>query len=441
MRADNVHGSESSLPVAEAAWHALFWLVVANAIGLLIAGLLLFPAASEMLGEWTYGRWMIVHLNLELYGWISLPLVGFLFRAYGADRGAMAKWSRTVLWVWSAALGVGALSWLAGRSSGKLFLDWSGFARIFFVCALLTLWLFLLAAFIANRGTDAWKNRWAAAAKLGGLAVLLAVPFVLYLASSPGVYPPVNPDSGGPTGASQLESSLIVVAILLALPFGIARRNTGRTRAVVFAWIALFAESLLCAALGRGDVSHRQSSQYLSLGSLLVWIPAIPVYYSAFTWHAATHRWRRAFLGWWVALVLTGWILFLPGVLDHFKFTDGLVGHSIVAMAGFTSSFIVFVTVQLLGKDGWIFNRAGSFSFWHGGVVAYVVLMTIAGGIEGSAPAFTIVPSPLRNLLYALRLLAGAFMLLASIDWLAGATKLLREPGANPMEVRLEKTA
>lgn len=441
MRSGNAGRPASSRAVAEAAWHALFWLVVANAIGMLIATLLLFPAGNGILGEWTYGRWMMVHLNLELYGWTSLPLVGFLFRVYGGDRGAMAQWSRPVLWVWSAALGAGALSWLAGHSSGKLFLDWSGFARMFFFCALMTLWLFLLTAFAAHRGSAEDAGPWATAAKLGGLAVLLAVPFVLYFASNPGVYPPVNPDSGGPTGASQLESSLIVVAILLALPYAIVRRNAGRSRAVVFAWAALFAESLLCAALGRADVSHRLASQYLSLGSLLVWIPAIPAYYSAFAWRAETRRWRSAFLWWWAALVLTGWILFLPGVLDRLKFTDALVGHSLVAMAGFTSSFLVFVTVQMLGEDGWIFQRARSYYFWHGGVIAFAVLMTIAGWRESSDPAFTILAGPLRNLLYALRLLAGAFLLAASIGWLADATRLLREPAADAMEVSLKETA
>jgi cytochrome c oxidase cbb3-type subunit 1 len=52
--------------VASAAWHSLFWLVFANAIGVLIAILLLFPVLNRLLGEWTYGRWIMVHMNLEL---------------------------------------------------------------------------------------------------------------------------------------------------------------------------------------------------------------------------------------------------------------------------------------------------------------------------------------------------------------------------------------
>jgi len=127
-------------------------------------------------------------------------------------------------------------------------------------------------------------------------------------------------------------------------------------------------------------------------------------------------------------------VFFLPGVLDHFKFTDGLVGHSFVAMAGFTSSLLIFVMVQLLGDDGWIFNRSRSFVLWHGSVIAYVLLMTAAGWREGFDPAFTIVPSPERNLLYGLRLLVGVLMLLASLDWLVDCSSLLSEsiPGAIP---------
>jgi len=430
----------SSQAVASAAWHSLLWLTLANAVGVMLAILLLLPALNKLSGEWTYGRWIMVHMNLELYGWTSLPLVGFLFKVYGADRGEIARWCRPVVWVWSAALGVGAVSWLNGYSSGKLFLDWSGFARVLFACALLGLWLLLTGAFVASvrraRSTVA-----ARAAQLAGLATLLAVPFVLYIAANPNLYPPVNPATGGPTGASQLESSLAVVVILLLLPFGIAKRKPGTSRIITASWLVLLAESLLCAALGRADVSHHAPAQYLSLGSLLAWLPLTPAYYAAFAWNENTRRWRVAFLWWWGALLVTGWIFFLPGVLDHIKFTDGLVGHSFVAMAGFTSSLIIFAMVQMMGEDGWIFNRSRSFYLWHASVIAYIALMTVAGWREGFDPAFTIVPGTLRNTLYALRLLTGIGMLLASLDWLMDATTVTREPADAFVRAPQEKTA
>jgi cytochrome c oxidase cbb3-type subunit 1 len=425
MRADALTlPSRAPRPVASAAAHALFWLVFANAIGVLIAILLLFPALNRLLGEWTYGRWIMVHMNLELYGWTSLPLAGFLFKIYGADRGPLAQWCRPVLWVWFAALAVGTFSWLSGNSSGKLFLDWSGYARVLFPLAMLTLWLLLAVAFARE-----WKTEtmYARSAKTAGLLLLLAVPFVLFVACSPNYYPAINPDTGGPTGASQLESSLIVVAVLLVLPFGLTQRKTERSKVIAFAWFVMVAEFLLCFVLGRGDIGHHRPAQFLSLGSLLLWIPLTPAYYEAFNWNTNTRRWRIAFLCWWAALVLTGWVLFLPGILDHFKFTDGLVGHSFLAMAGFTSSLLIFVLVQLLGEDGWIFNRTRSFYGWNLAVLAYIVLMVVAGWHEGFDPAFTIVPGIARNTIYVLRLAVGAVMLAASLDWLIDAAKVLRE--------------
>jgi len=414
--------------VASAAWHSLFWLVIANAVGVLISILLLFPALNRLLGEWTYGRWIMVHLNLELYGWMSLPMAGFLFKVYGADRGPLAQWCRPVLWVWSAALAVGACSWLSGHSSGKLFLDWSGYARVLFPLAMIVLW-FLLAVSVAHQWRIAIRGTLAAKiAKLLGLALLLAVPFAIYFASSPNLYPAINPDTGGPTGASQLESSLIIVAILLMLPFGLTQRKAGHVRFIAIAWAIMVAEFLLCFALGRADISHHRPAQFLSLASLLVWVPLTPAYYAAFEWHANTRRWRIALLAWWSALVLTGWALFLPGILDHFKFTDGLVGHSLLAMAGFTSSLLIFVLVQLLGKDGWIFNQTRSFYGWNIAVLGYVVLMSVAGWREGFDPTFTIVPGAARTTIYILRLVVGLVILASSLDWLIDAATLLGEP-------------
>jgi cytochrome c oxidase cbb3-type subunit 1 len=424
----------STAPIAAAAWHALLWLVIGNAIGVMLATLLLVPSLNGLLGEWTYGRWMMVHVNILLYGWCSLPMLGWLFRIYGVDRGPLAVWCRPVLWTWSAALFIGSVTWLAGHSSGKLFLDWSGYARFAFPAAMLGLWLLLAGALLLAWNTARNKPWSAHAVKIVGLAILFAVPFAIYVASSPGLYPAINPSTGGPTGESQLESSLGVVAILLIVPFGLARRRPGRNRPLAISAIVFAAECLLCLSMSRGDISHHLPSQYLSLGSLLVWLPLAPAYYATFQWHDNTRGWRTALLWWWGFLVVSGWIMFLPGVLDHFKFTDGLVGHSLVAVAGFLTALLAVIMVQFLGDDGWILTRRWSFHTWNWSVLAYVVLMFIAGWIEGNNPAFTIVPSFAREVLYALRLVTGVLMLISSAEWLVAASALLRERGFIPSE-------
>ena len=412
--------------LATTAFHALLWLVIANAIGILIAAMLLLPGINNLLGEWSYGRWMPVHMNLQLYGWCSIPLVMFLFHVYGADREPMAIWARPVLWLWSTALAVGSISWLTGHSSGKLFLDWVGYPRVFFPLAMLALWLLLTASNCVSRP----RYR---AFRIVGLVLLLVVPFLIYIASNPALYPPVNPDTGGPTGASQLESTLVIIAVLLLLPFGLTERQPQRRWPLQTAWVIFAAETLLCLGLGRADVSHHRPIQWISLGSLLVWIPLTPAYFREFQWHPNTRLWRIAFLCWWSVLIPTGWALFLPGVLDHFKFTDGLVGHSLLAMAGFVSSLLIFVMVQLMGDDGWIFNGTWSFYTWQASALAYVLIMFYAGWREGSDPAFSIIPGLVRNGIYTVRLLLGLLLFAASMDWFVDSFTLhkeLRQPKA-----------
>lgn len=423
MRAAEMSPAVPSEGLASAVRHSLAWLVVGNAIGVMIAVLLLFPGLNRYLGEWTYGRWMMVHMNTALFGWCSLPMVGFLFKVYGADRGPWAAWCRPVVWLWSAGLSIGSISWLTGHSSGKLFLDWSGYARVVFPLCMFALWALLAFTLALQPRTDDGLGRGPLFAKIAGLLVLFAVPFAIYFASDPAVYPFVNPDTGGPTGESQLESSLGIVLILLALPFGVTSRKEHRWPIVRFAWLVLAVEGILCGLLGRADVSHRALAQWLSLGEILVWIPLVPAYYSAFQWHRETRRWRIAFKWWWGGLALTGWIFFLPGVLDRFKFTDGLVGHSLTAVAGFLTAFVIFAMAQLVGEQhAWIFNRRWSFYAWNLGVLAYVMVMTVAGWMEGVDPSFTIVPGFARDVLYTLRLFTGLAMLAGSVEWLVAAS-------------------
>jgi cytochrome c oxidase cbb3-type subunit 1 len=407
-----------------AAWHSLAWLVTANFVGVLLATLLLFPGLNHWLGEWTYGRWMPVHINLQLYGWCSLPLAAFSMKVYQVDREPAAHWGRAAFWAWSAALAIGSLSWLTGHSSGKLFLDWTGYARIVFPLAIAFLWLLL--AWSLRRHWNHKENlpRLTRMLKVAGLGLLFLVPLVLYWSADPGVYPPVNPDTGGPTGASQLESTLAIVAILLLLPFAISRRKPTGRRWLPIAGAVFAAEALVCFALGRGNVSHHRPAQFLNLGSLLLWSPLIPAYYSSFEWARNTRRWRLTWLCWWVLLVPSGWCLFLPGLLDHFKYTDGLVGHALMAMAGFVTSLLIFLLGVLLGEDGKIFDATWAFIMWQASTLGYIAIMLISGWIEGNNPMFALVPGAGRNVIYSVRLVLGSLMTIASLSWFLRASRL-----------------
>lgn len=392
----------------EAVRHAFFWMVVANGAGVLLAVLLVFPGGNLLLGEWTYGRWVPVHLNLQLYGWTSLPLVAWLISIYRIDETGPTRWAIVAVWAWSAALLLGAVTWLGGSTSGKIFLDWSGLSLDVFVAAMTLLWAVL---------TISWWRDGRAWIRLLGLAGLAMVPVSLVFAASRSVYPPVNPDTGGPTGASLLGSTLVVVFLLLLLPRSLGRRPVGGRRTELACWIVLGVELICFVLLERPGASHRQPQQWLGLGLLLVWVPLLPRFYQAHQWEAGERRWMWAFLAWLALLIVSGWTAFLPGVLDHLKFTNALVAHSHLAMAGFTSSFLVFLVGVLTGR---VRELQRGFWWWHLSALAYVLLMVVAGIAEASDAGWVMEGGTGRNVIYALRLLCGLVLLAVSVTWFRG---------------------
>jgi cytochrome c oxidase cbb3-type subunit 1 len=402
--------------------HALGWLVVGNTVGVLLALLLLLPALNAPLAPLTYGRWMPVHWNAQLYGWSALPLVGLLLRAY-RRAGRADRWARLAVSAWSATLAVGAVSWLAGRTTGKPFLEWSGPVRWLLVGNLALLAAVLVAGLVAQRrSAPGWSAGLLGKAVL--LLALLPVPAAMAHATSPATYPPVNPASGGPTGASLLGSTLGIVALFVVAPFllGLSgqRRRTAATAGLLALHGALF---LLLLAVDGGDRSHHEALQVAAVASLAVWPPALAWYLRAFCWPAGTRRWLGALAGWGGFLVVSAVVTFLPGVLERWKFTNALVAHAHLAMAGLVTSFVVLVLMGLTreGALAATFRPARPFVLWHGGCLVYVLAMLALGSLEAADPGVVIRGAAAGAVLYAVRLAAGLAMLAASVEWLAAA--------------------
>lgn len=393
--------------------HALGWLVAANVVGGWLAALLLWPELSGGAGMLTYGRLMPLHMNWQLYGWCSLPLVGVLAAwILAPDDAVGARQARWAVRAWSAALALGGVSWLAGVTSGKLFLDWSGWARPLLPVAMLGLWSVLGAALWARRGR---LSRGALAARGAALAVLLAVPLTLYWAAGREVYPRVNPDSGGATGASLLGSTLGIVALGGWVPWALGlKRGAGRRRARRVFWAAFGGALLVYAATDRGHASHHAVAQIAALGTLLIWVPLLWVYFRAFAWPAAAWRWLAAAFAWWTLLVASGWMVFWPGVSERFKFSHLLVAHAHLAMAGAVTSLGAALLVALgCGPGG---GRPG-FWVWQGASAVHVGTLVSIGILETANAGEFFIGAGWVDALFAVRLTSGVAMAGASVVW------------------------
>ena len=419
VRGISIGQKNVSRPIELATRHALTWLGAASGIGVLMSLLLLFPQLGAVLGPLTFGRWMPLHLNLVLYGWLALPLVGLLLRAY-LPRDEDGYWAEMAVQVWSASLVVGAAAWLAGQSSGKLFLDWEGISRIFFLGNLL-----FLAGVLASGLVRRWwagMPRATAAGLWAFWALLLTVPIAMSFATSPKTYPPINPDTGGPTGANLLGSTLCVIAIFAGTPLLLGlRRRTLLRRATYEVFGALALHTAFFVAVDRsGERTHHEPLQIAAVATLLAWAWLLPRWLRRFEWPAGSRAWLVAFLAWGGALLASAVPLFLPGLLDRIKFTNALVGHAHLAMAGLATSFAALLLV-VLNQETRLRDVLGdrvAYFLWNGGNVVHVGALVAAGALEAMDPGILFRGDPSITVLYAVRAAAGACMLAAAVRWI-----------------------
>lgn len=401
---------------------ALGVLVVANAVGLWLAALLLWPGLGSLTGPLTYGHWVPVHLDLQLYGWCSLPLIGLLLARF-RPTGALA---RLALAAWCGTLLAGALAWLGGDTSGKIFLDWSGPARVAFAIAQVFLWAALAQGWWCHL-TDATVP-WRRAIDAALLLVLLGVPVALYFSAQPSVYPPVNPHSGGATGHSLLASSLGIVGLALALPALLGRTahvGVPMRGASIGILLGYAANWIWYAAMDHGNASHHSPAQIAGLATLLVWPVWLGWWFRRFTWEVTHRRWLLAAAAWAGLLVLDGYTLFLPGVLERMKFTNALVAHSHLAMAGLLTSLNVLMLISLAPRSRLATALAsrGSWLAWNLASFGMIAVLTALGWQEGANPRLIADGAMVIMTGYVARLLAGAVMFGVSVQWSCAALR------------------
>ena len=408
--------------------HALAWLAVGNLIGVLLATLLLAPALGDLLAPLGYGRWMAVHLDTQLYGWLGVPLVGLLLRLFVRPEDQHCV-SLAVLGIWSGTLLFGCLSWLAGSNSGKPFLEWSGPAAVVLALGLAAVALLLLVAAGREWHEEHRSGRRVAAPLLLKRALLLAllpIPLLMYRVSQPGVYPPINPDSGGATGGNLLGSSLLVVAIFLVTPLvlRLERRLPRFGAGTLFA--VLLAHGCCFALLGRGDHSHHEPLQVVGLASLVIWLPLLVRYLGSYEWPPAARHWLLSLAIWGCLLLATGLTSFLPGVLEAVKFTHALVAHAHIAMAGMASSFSMIVLLGLDSERRYhaLLGSRRRLLLWQIGLTLHVLALLALGVLEAIDPGVLFRAEPASRMLYQVRWGAGLMMLWASLGWLRAATRV-----------------
>jgi cytochrome c oxidase cbb3-type subunit 1 len=214
-----------------------------------------------------------------------------------------------------------------------------------------------------------------------------------------------------------------MIVIFIAAPVAAGAKRSGSARALAASSIALAISGAVFALVSHGDRSNHEPAQIAALGTLLVWPPLLAWLYRQYEWPEGSKRWLGAFGVWGTLLVATAFVMFLPGILERSKFTNVLVSHSHVAMAGLVTSFGMLLLTSL-DESGRAARAAGdgvTFWVWQAAFATHVGVLAFGGFYEGAEPGLAFGPSALLDAVYAIRALAGAVMLAVSAVWLARA--------------------
>jgi cytochrome c oxidase cbb3-type subunit 1 len=270
-----------------------------------------------------------------------------------------------------------------------------------------------------------WRWRRPDGARVWPQAVFLSamgfVPAVLYWSAGREVFPEVNPGTGGATGASLLGSTLGVVAIFGLLPVMLGLKRTVDAEPCLSArwfWSAYVATCGVFMAMDRGNASHHAPNQWAGLAALLGWVPLAWFYFRGFAWRAAARPWLGAAFVWWALLVVTGLVTFLPGFSERLKFTNGLVGHAHLAMAGLMTSLNLVILESFGGTHAPPLTRRADFWLWQSACAVMVATLITLGAFERDRAGELFRAEAWTEAFYAVRLGAGAAMTFASVRWL-----------------------
>jgi len=223
-------------------------------------------------------------------------------------------------------------------------------------------------------------------------------------------------EAGDHGGAAQVDHPGPAIARALHLPAAAVPDRRGRVRLYA---IYLVVSVGLNALIKRGNVTHHDGGHIFGLASLTLWVPLVWRFARAFVWPAAARPWLVAAFVWWLALVVTGFITFLPEMGDRFKFTNGLVAHAHLAMAGLVTSLHVALLATL--GCNWSAGRTWAFWTWQLACAVHIGALFWLGWREAAEPALLYVRGGVADWCYGLRLVAGGAMFVAALDLLATA--------------------
>jgi cbb3-type cytochrome c oxidase subunit I len=406
-------------------YSAVFWLLVADFIGLVASLQFINPQWSENVSYLTFGRLRPIHVNGVLFGWLSMAQVGAAFYMIPRLCGNRL-WSESLGvwtgWLWNLAIVLGVVTLLGGYNQGREYAElvWPLDVGILVLILLSGLNVFMTVA--KRREKKLYVTTWYV------MGAFIWMPILYFVGNAMWETGNFWHQSGAIGGINDATLNWFYGHGVLGMwftPMGVALAYYFipiLARAPLYSHalslLGFWAIAFMYPMVGHHHLLQTPTPAWIktlaTLGSVGMLIPFLTVLTNL--WMTMRGNWQKIYESVVLKFFITGTVFYLiTAVQGSFQamqgfnrlihYTQWIVGHAHVALFGTYSIWLmgaIYYIVPMMLKRRLYSQGLAEIHFWMatGGFVLMMLSLQIAGLIQGAA---WLQGTPVENLLPQLR--------------------------------------
>ena len=398
--------SKEHLPAAGFFLSSVFWFFVAAIGGLLLASAMVAPELRlyKNVSWLVFGRLRPIHTNMMIFGFVGSALIGSVY--YVVPRLVRTTlysslMGRASVWIWNIAVATGTVTLALGFTQSREYAEWVWPVDVMLLIVFLLTFYNLLLTVVARKEELLYVSIWYA---FGALIF----SFFIYFFGNAVWNPSTGAITGMPDGILAWFYGHGVVGLFLTplavglsyyvMPIVCRTPLFSHTLSLVGFWTIL----MFYPHIGTHHLLQTPAPTWLKIvavtGSLGMLIPVATVLVNL--WLTVKGRLGRiheeiggkfvfAGLVWYLVVCLQGPFQSLPSVQRITHLTNWVIGHSHIAVFGFSGFIglggIYFLLPRITGRP--LYSRKlADIQYWLVliGLTGFFAVLTMAGLIQGS---------------------------------------------------------
>jgi cbb3-type cytochrome c oxidase subunit I len=380
-----------------------FWFVVGAFYGIVSAIHLVAPEFFNNIGVFTFGRTRPMHVNTMIYGFVSCALVGFSLYAVPALLKTRL-WSERLGWFsfvcWTTTVASG-MTFLFGYTHGRAYAEYLSVFDWLLVLSILGLLLNMIMTVTRRRENTLYVSVWYVFGMLLWTSAVYPIGNVMW--TSAGALPGLLDSIFLWYYAHDLVGLLLTPLALGAAYFVVPRVTKTPIYSHTLSLVGFFSLVAIYSHIGGHHLLQTPIPAWLKnvsvVDSMMMFIPVFVVL--ANLWMTARGKFgmlwndlpgRFVLVGtlWYLVTCTQGPLQSLPSVQQVTHFTNWTIGHSHIAVLGFSGFIAIGAMLHVLpmvtGRE--IYSRRLmniQFGLVMFGLTGFFLVLTAVGLIQGQS--------------------------------------------------------